>query len=152
MEFFLIHLPWFWLGISIILIIVEVITTKLSAVWFAAGSVAALFSSMIPGLTLMWQIIIFFAVSLLLWMTARSTTIKMIKNHKYRDSPEKNSLIMQDVTAVADITETNGEAKDCNGVIHQARSDDGTTIPEGSMCTVTSDDNGILKVFATRNI
>jgi membrane protein implicated in regulation of membrane protease activity len=152
MEFFLLHLPWFWLGISVILIIVEVITTKLSAVWFAAGAVAALFSSMIPGLTIIWQIIIFLAVSFLLWMTVRSTTIKMIKNHKYRNSPEKNSLIMQDVTAVAEITETSGEAKDCNGVIRQARSDDGTIIPEGSTCTVTSEDNGILKVFATRNI
>jgi membrane protein implicated in regulation of membrane protease activity len=152
MEFFLIHLPWFWLGISIILIIVEVITTKLSAVWFAAGAVAALFSSMIPGLTIMWQIIIFLAATFLLWMTVRKAAINMIKNHKYRDSAEKNSLIMQDVTAVTEITETNGEAKDCNGAIHQARSDDGTTIPEGSVCTVTSEDRGILKVFATRNI
>lgn len=152
MDFVLRNLPWFWLGLTAIFIGAEICTRKVTAVWFAAGAAAAFLLSMLKGLNIVLQIVVFLAAAVLLWMFGKTPATRILKNLKYRNPPEKDTLIMQNVTAVTEITETGGDVKDAAGTVHRARSDDGSIIPAGTVCTVTSEDGGMLNVFAVRNI
>ena len=59
-----------WLGLFIILIVIELFTVGLTTIWFAAGALAALAANAL-GAGLVVQIIIFLAVSCVLLIFTR---------------------------------------------------------------------------------
>jgi len=54
-----------WLGVAVILAIIELATYGLVTIWFAIGAVVAFFLSLL-GVTTAWQIVVFVIVSALL--------------------------------------------------------------------------------------
>ena len=59
-----------WLVFLIILLIVEIITVGLTSIWAAGGALAALIQNIL-GLSLMWQVAAFFAVTFVLLIFTR---------------------------------------------------------------------------------
>ena len=59
-----------WLVFLIILLIVEIITVGLTSIWAAGGALAALILNIL-GLSLMWQVAAFFAVTFVLLICKR---------------------------------------------------------------------------------
>ena len=59
-----------WLGLFILLLVIEIITVGLTTIWFAAGALAALAAN-VMGADLIIQIIIFLAVSVVLLIFTR---------------------------------------------------------------------------------
>ena len=59
-----------WLGLFILLLVIEIITVGLTTIWFAAGALAALAANVL-GANLIIQIIIFLAVSVVLLIFTR---------------------------------------------------------------------------------
>ena len=57
---------------------------------------------------------------------------------------------MQKVTALSDISEISGTIT-VGDTLFEARSEDGTIIPQGTFCLVTSQVDGILKVVSVRD-
>ena len=59
-----------WLGIVIVLIIIEIATLGLTTIWFAGGALAACIAALLQA-DLMIQVLLFLAVSVLLLLFTR---------------------------------------------------------------------------------
>ena len=60
-----------WLGMFVLSLILEASTEALVSIWFAAGALASLGCSFIPGLPYWGEVIIFFAISLIAFFAIR---------------------------------------------------------------------------------
>ena len=67
-----------WLGLFIILLIIEVVTTGLVTIWFALGALAAFVASLITDSVII-QTVVFFVVSILTLIFTRPILNKYIK-------------------------------------------------------------------------
>jgi len=118
---------WFWM--TLLFTIIEIETLGLISVWFVFGSLAALIASIFISSVII-QMIIFIAVSLLLLLWLRSYAVHKFKNA----SGHKNNieeLIEMPCVVVSDIPASDlGEVK-LQGKIWRSRSESGTEYKEG---------------------
>ncbi len=76
-----------WLGIFIILLVIEILTVGLTTIWFAGGALAAMAASFF-GVDLVWQIIIFLVVSFILLIFTRPWAVKHLNRKRVRTNYE----------------------------------------------------------------
>ena len=77
-----------WLGLFILLLVIEIITVGLTTIWFAAGAQAALAANVL-GADLIIQIIIFLAVSIVLLIFTRPWAEKHLNRKRVRTNYER---------------------------------------------------------------
>lgn len=77
-----------WLGLFILLLVIEVITVGLTTIWFAAGSLAALAANVL-GADLFIQINVFLAVSIALLIFTRPWAEKHLNRKRVRTNYER---------------------------------------------------------------
>ena len=77
-----------WLVVLILMILVEVATMGLTSIWFAGGALISIFAAMI-GAPIWVQIILFFAVSLLLLFSTRPIAVKYFNPRRTRTNSEE---------------------------------------------------------------
>ncbi|MCL2759882.1 MAG: NfeD family protein [Treponema sp.] len=124
---------WIWLGIAIIMAIVEALTLGLTTIWFAMAAVVMVFLSFLP-IPVVYQVMIFVVISTALLIFTRPLAIKKFKTG--REKTNVDSLVGKKALVTKQITEFDrGEVK-LNGQIWSARSDDGSTMSEGAKCEV----------------
>ena len=91
---------WFWLALTIVLVVIELVTTQIVSIWFAAGSAVtaitlAIVQSAGGNLPVVWQCVIFIVVSAILLASTRKLVKKLLKkkailekidesNHRFR--------------------------------------------------------------------
>ncbi len=73
------YMVYIWLGIFVISLIVEACTFELVSIWFCLGSLVALICSFIPNLAFYYEIIIFFAISIITLLSFRPLANKALK-------------------------------------------------------------------------
>ena len=126
-----------WLGLGVVLLIVEMLATELVSIWFSAaaflvGIVAAIF----PALHWGWQIFIFAILSAGLLLLTRPLVRKLLKR---RSSQATNlELILGHVGIVDEDIDNDlalGAVK-INGLIWSARSEDDSKIEKGTFVIV----------------
>lgn len=76
-----------WLGLFILLLVIEIITVGLTTIWFAAGALAALAANVL-GANLFVQIIIFLAVSIVLLIFTRPWAEQHLNRKRVRTNYE----------------------------------------------------------------
>lgn len=114
-----------WLGLMIVLVIIEAMTVSLTTIWLAAGALVACFLAFF-NVPLWIQILVFLVVSLILIIYTRPVAVKYLKVGSHKNSID--SLIGSKGFVVMDITEhTTGQVK-VRGQIWTAVSKSGTTI------------------------
>ncbi len=129
------NLPWFWLGITVLCIIIEGISMgTLTSIWFGCGAFVMIFLSFLP-IPFRWQLLIFALLSLALLIFTRPFAVKKLKVKK--TPTNSDSLIGKKVLVTEKITELEKGAVKVNGVIWTARSEDNSEIAKGAECTVT---------------
>ena len=74
-------LQYVWLALVILLIIAECATVGLVSIWFAGGSLVAMFLAM-AGAKPVWQVVAFLVVSLLLLILTRPIAMKHFNKKK----------------------------------------------------------------------
>ena len=77
-----------WLGLFILLLVIEIITVGLTTIWFASGALAALAANVL-GANLIIQIIIFLAVSVVLLIFTRPWAEKHLNRKRVRTNYER---------------------------------------------------------------
>ncbi len=77
-----------WIVLIVIFAIVEIITVGLTSIWFAGGALAALLCYAV-GLGIIWQIMIFVAVSVVLLCFTRPWAMKYLKPRLVRTNYEE---------------------------------------------------------------
>jgi len=128
-----IHSHWIWLGITILMAIIEGLTMGLTTIWFALAALLMVFISFLP-IPLAFQIMIFLAISAVLLLFTRPLAIKKFKTGKEKTNVD--SLLGKNALVTKQITEFDrGEVK-LNGQIWSARSENGSTLEEGTKCEV----------------
>ena len=128
-----------WLGILIVLLLVEIFTLGLTTIWFAGGALVAFVASEF-GASLPVQIVLFFVVSLVLLIFTRPVALKYFNAKRTKTNSE--SLIGKQavVTQAIDNSEGVGEVT-VNGLVWTARTKDFSgSIEKGKTVTITAID------------
>lgn len=71
-------MQYFWIALTVVLILIEAATTQLLTIWFAVGAFAAFISSFF-NLNFVWQAVIFTVVSVGSLLATRPLVKKFIK-------------------------------------------------------------------------
>ena len=128
---------WIWFVVAVAFLFIEMMTTDLVSIWFAAsalvmGIVAAIFEELHVG----WQIGIFVVLSAVLFFATRKLVKKFFKRNKEQET--NLELVVGHnavVTGEVDNLLEKGEIK-INGLFWSARSVDGEKIPEGEIVSI----------------
>lgn len=121
-----------WIVLTIVFILGEIVTVGLTSIWFAGGALMALLCYAL-GLSLVWQILVFIAVSLVLLAFTRPWAVKFLKPHLIKTNYE--SVIGENVC----LTETVDNLKGT-----------GTAVRKGQEWTARAYEDG--KVFEAGTI
>lgn len=124
-------MEWFWLSLAIALTVVELSTTQLVSVWFALGAgIVALLKVIFPGLSVMWQVIIFVLISSALLIATRPLVKKFLHKKREEQNTNLDLVIGKEAIVVEEINNIKGEgAVKINGLVWSARSVDDSKIP-----------------------
>lgn len=129
------HLPWFWLAVMVLGLVIEALTFSLTTIWAAFTAFVMIFVSR-TSLPLRWQFLIFFLITILLMVFTRPFAVKKLKLG--RVATNVNSMDGQEVLVIKKITQfEKGEVKAANGVMWQAVSEGAGEIPKGSVCVIS---------------
>lgn len=125
-------MPYFWLALLVLFVIIEASTTALTTIWAAISALVMIFISR-TGLAFRWQMLIFLVLTILLMLGCRPFAIKKLKLG--REKTNVDSLVGEEILITKAITAFHkGEAKSKNGVIWAVSSD--KEISAGSVCVV----------------
>lgn len=115
-----------WLGLMIILGVIELLTLGLTSIWFAAGALVAFIVAMI-GLRFSIQLIVFVVVSLVLLFFTRPLAQKYLNSETTKTNAE--ALIGRTVRVTGDVSNLKDEGQvTVNGLEWTARSSDDTQV------------------------
>jgi membrane protein implicated in regulation of membrane protease activity len=92
---------YIWLGLTVLLLVIEASTVSLTSIWLAAGSLIAFFLALLDiGLWL--QITVFLVVSLILLIFTRPFAVKFLKVGTTKTNIDAlvgaKGLVVQDIT------------------------------------------------------
>ena len=127
---------WIWIGLTILLAVIEALTLGLTTIWFAIGALVMIFLSFIPSFAFEFQVLFFLAISAVLLIFTRPLAIKKFKVGRVKTNVD--SLAGKNALVVKQITEFDpGEVK-IGGLIWTARMEEGSTLTlaEGTKCEV----------------
>lgn len=124
-----------WLGILVILVVIELFTMGLTTIWFAGGALVAALVS-IPRTPLIVQILFFLIVSILLLYFTRPIAVKYFNRDRTRTNVE--SLIGRQAIVISEINNVEGIGQvNTGGMEWSARSSyHNIVIPVGAVVTV----------------
>ncbi len=115
-----------WIGLFIILLIIEVFTVGLTTIWFAIGALAAAGVNTL-GANLIIQVIVFLAVSIVLMIFTRPWAAKHLNKNRLKTNYESK------IGEVIKITERVDNLRQT-----------GRSIVDGQEWTVRSQDNNVI--------
>ncbi|HHU89759.1 MAG TPA: NfeD family protein [Clostridiaceae bacterium] len=124
-----------WLGLIVVLIIIEAATVSLTTIWLAGGALIAFIFSLF-GLPLWSQIAAFLATSIVLLIFTRPIAVKYFKVGIQRTNTD--ALIGKTGLVVMDISEHKPGQVKVRGQIWTAVSESGESIKENTEVTVAA--------------
>lgn len=127
-------LPWIWLGITVVLVVIEILTSGLTTIWFAASSFLMIFCALLK-LPLWLQLILFTVISLLLLIFTRPILRKKIAVKK--TPMNADALIGKKAVVVKPISELEKGTIKINGLEWTAATNDNSPLQVGDICIIT---------------
>ena len=126
-----------WLGLFIILIIIEIFTVGLTTIWFAGGSLAALLANVL-GADMPIQIAVFLIVSWVLLIFTRPWAMKYLNKKRVKTNYESEIGKVIKLTQRVDNMNQTGKSV-VNGQEWTVRSkDDGEILEAGTLAKVVA--------------
>lgn len=125
---------WVWFSLAILLLVVELATTQFVSIWFSASAlVTGLIVSIFDEMGIVWQGLIFVALSVVALVATRPLVRKLTSQKAGRETNMdlnigKTAVVTEEIN---NIKET-GAIK-INGLVWTARSEDGSEIAEGEV-------------------
>lgn len=138
----------YWLIITGVLLVIEMISLGLTTIWFAGGALLAAVLSFF-GIGLVAQLVAFIALSLVMFIFTRPIAMKYFFNHMEKTNIDALPGKIVLVTETVDNQNSKGTVK-LNGLEWSARSLDGTVFEKGQNVKVNSIDG--VKLIVERNV
>ena len=131
-------MQWFWLALSIALVVIELSTTQLISIWFAIGAgVTALIKSIVPSIGIPWQVLIFVVVSTALFFATRPFVKRLTSNRGKEHETNLELIVGKDAIVTEDIDNIKGTgAVRINGLEWSARAIGNSEILAGEIVIV----------------
>ncbi|HIX82804.1 MAG TPA: NfeD family protein [Candidatus Erysipelatoclostridium merdavium] len=124
-----------WLGITIVAAIIEILTTDLVSIWFAAGGIVSLIACLL-GASQTIQIVLFAIVSIFTIIIVRPIAKKYLRTNIEKTNVDrvigKHGLVTKTITA-----DNKGEVK-VMSTSWPATSLDNSVISEGNYCEIVA--------------
>ncbi len=125
-----------WLGIFLVLLVLEIISLGLTTIWFAGGALAA-FAAALLGANIIIQAVLFLVISLVLLFVTRPIAVKYFNNNHAKTNVENVIGKTAKVSRQIDNVNSLGEAV-LEGETWMARSENNEIIAEGTLVTVVA--------------
>jgi membrane protein implicated in regulation of membrane protease activity len=130
MELILLNnMQFVWLGIAVIMFIIEAATMGLTTIWFALGALISMVLAFL-NLPLVWQILLFLIASSILLIFTRPVAVDKLKIGSIKTNADslvgRKALVVKEISA-----DEKGQVK-INGQIWTAAASDGGSIKENS--------------------
>lgn len=124
-------MAWFWLSLAIALTVVEMSTVQLVSVWFALGAgVTSLVKAIFPSIGIGWQLLIFVAVSVALFVSTRPVVKKFLTKRTEAQKTNLDLVVGKEAIVVEEINNIKGTgAVKLGGMVWSARTLNGEEIP-----------------------
>lgn len=129
-------LPFVWLGIIVLAAVIEALTTQLVSIWFAAGGVAGLVTTVAGG-PFWLQLLLFAVVTAITLAITRPLVRRMAAAPKAETNVDRYVGKTGVVTEQIDNVAARGLIK-VLGSVWTARSADGSVIPAGTEVIIQS--------------
>lgn len=109
----------FWLAVVIVLLVIEIATLGLTTIWFAGGALIACIAALLHA-SILVQVILFLAVSILLLFFTRPMAVRYM--NKNRTKTNVDSLVGKEAVVVQDIDNLKSQGQvQVNGLEWTAR-------------------------------
>ena len=131
-------MAWFWLALAIALMVIELSTTQLLSLWFSIGAgITAIVKVIFSNIPIIWQVVIFAAVSLALLIATRPLARKLMSKDKEKSKTNLDLIIGKEAVVIEEIDniKCQGTVK-LNGLSWSARSSDESIIPVDTVVLV----------------
>ena len=127
------NLPWVWVAVTIICVVIESLTLSLTTIWFGISSFVLVFLAFTP-IPFGAQLFIFVALSLVLLIFTRPVVKKKINQKQIATNYER--VIGQIALVTKKITALDKGAIKINGMEWTAAVKEDITLEEGSKCII----------------
>ena len=127
------NLPWFWVAVTIICVVVESLTLALTTIWFGISAFVMVFLAFTP-LPFPAQLFIFVALALVLLIFTRPLVKQKLNQKKIATNYER--VIGQIAVVTKKITTLEKGSIKLNGMEWTAAVREDITLEEGSKCIV----------------
>ena len=127
------NLPWFWVAVTIICVVIESLTLALTTIWFGISAFVMVFLAFTP-LPFPAQLFIFVALALVLLIFTRPVVKQKINQKKIATNYER--VIGQIAVVTKKITALDKGAIKLNGMEWTAAVREDVVLEEGSKCIV----------------
>ncbi len=123
-----------WVVLLIVFLVLEAVSVQLVSAWFAVGALAALIANLC-GLNVVWQIVLFLAISAICLVATRPLVKKLTAAKIQKTNADR--CIGAEAVVVEEINnlEPTGQVK-TGGNVWTARSADNSVIPKGTVVIV----------------
>ena len=134
-----------WLGLFVLMLVVEALGPALVSVWFAFGALVAMVISFIPGVTWWIEVVVFVVVSIAAFLALRPLSKRFIKRNEIKSNVD--SLVGKKGIVIERISFLNPGACKINDVTWTAVAlDEKATIEKDDVVEVVTIDGNKLIV------
>lgn len=127
------NLPWFWVAITVICVVIETMTLALTTIWFGISAFVMVFLAFLP-IPFAIQLFIFVVLSLILLIFTRPLVQKKLSQKKITTNYER--VIGQIAVVTKKITAIDKGAIKINGMEWTAAVRENITLEKGSKCVI----------------
>ena len=127
------NLPWVWVAVTIICVVIESLTLSLTTIWFGISAFVMVFLAFTP-LPFPAQLLIFVALAMVLLIFTKPVVKKKLSQKKIATNYER--AIGQIAVVTKRITALEKGSVKINGMEWTAAVKEDTTLEEGSKCMV----------------
>lgn len=127
------NLPWVWIAITVICIVIETMTFALTTIWFAISAFVMVFLAFTP-IPFPIQLFIFVVLSMILLIFTRPILQKKLNQKKIATNYER--IIGQIAVVTKKITSLDKGAIKINGMEWTAAIKEDVVLEEGSKCVI----------------
>jgi len=127
------NLPWVWVAITVICIVIEAMTLALTTIWFGISAFVMVFLAFTP-IPFKVQLFLFILLALLLLVFTRPFFLKKLNKKKIATNYER--VIGQIAVVTKKITAIDKGAVKLHGMEWTAAVKEDVVLEEGSKCTI----------------
>ena len=127
------NLPWVWVAVTIICVVIESLTLSLTTIWFGISAFVMVFLAFTP-LPFPAQLFIFVVLALILLIFTRPVVKQKLNQKKIATNYER--IIGQIAVVIKRITAIDKGAIKINGMEWTAAVKEDITLEEGSKCII----------------